>query len=201
VPYKYKTTATQLAERYWACWRCGAGGEVQFKAIGASGWHEDSLIGDDGLVKAGEAAESDLMVDADAVLQLVRCPTCHARGKGALGRGATWAALPSLAGVAAAIASGWIWIPIGGGLVVSGILGWRMLSRIRRANLAFIYKLQPGKLPEPEAPRPKPAPKPAPRPKPQPQLPPARAIVAPPVEPTRPRDPDEGPAFLKSKPD
>lgn len=192
VVHEIRAVHSETAERYWACRHCGARGEVAFRAIGDSGWQTESLILDVESEDATTRAEEDLMVDAERVLHLIRCPTCKRRDP----RYVRWARLRVGA-----------WLAIGGGAllvgglhaaIVAGACGligawqaFRERSRFVRADAATILHLQPGERPEPS-----PAP-PRPVQPPPPVLPPARAITAPPVPAVTPRGPGEEPAFLK----
>jgi len=182
--------------RYFTCKRCGARGEVAFRAKGDSGWQTGSIMLEVDPQDVHTAAEEDLMSDAERVLGLVKCPTCKQRAPGSV----RWAWIRILAWFAAGglgYAAMGVIIHVQIGAIVCGVLGcwqaWREHSRFRRADRAKLLRLKPGTRPAPEAgPTPKPVLPPAPK------LPPARAITAPPIQPIQPRGPDEEPAFLRT---
>jgi len=197
VVHEYRATQAETTERYFTCRHCGARGEVRFHAEGDSGWHRESMFLDDTETRVHEAAAEDLMVDAERVLHLIRCPTCGRRDPAYV----RWAGIRVGA-----------WFALGGGMLVFGglhfvigaiitsVLGgwqaWREHSRFERADQAMLLRLQPGTppaLPQPAPPPPEPVVVPAP------VLPVARAITAPPIAPFAPRGPDEEPAFLRKK--
>ena len=187
-------TQTEHAERYFTCRRCGAHGEVAFAARGESRWHRSSLF-DGGAAEdnARADAQHDMMVDAERVTALIRCPTCGKRDAGYV----WWSwirplALFAFAGVL------YVLLPMYQVLIGVGIAAlfqtYREYMRYRRADRATILRLQSGKLPEP-----KPRPPLTPVAPPVPKLPAARALVAPPVPTRAPRGPADEPAFLRDK--
>lgn len=191
MPTEHKVTRTEVTERYFTCPRCGAKGEVEFHAVGEGGWVRESWWSSSSAVeRSAQQAADDLMVDADRVLGLIRCPACELRPPGAL----RWTTIRVLAplglGALAAVVGGQgLIVAIGMG-VLSLWLGYRELQRVRRADRAQILKLEYAKDPLPVATA-TPAPKRVPAPMPLVAVP----SVAPVIE--KPRGPDEGPAFLK----
>ncbi len=192
----HKVTLTETVERTFTCPRCGAHGEVEFHAVGEGGWARESVMTqifntDSAVERSAQDAAADLVLDADRVASLIRCPSCEQRRPGAF----TWpvfrVATPLVLGVIAPVLDkGYIW----GSFLLWGFalwLFWREYRRVKRADRAEILKLEFGKEPLPNAKaRVKSAPKPASRPAPKLVLP----VVAPVIE--KPRGPDEGPAFL-----
>ena len=193
---EYKHTRRETAERYFKCARCGAHGEVAFQAVGESAWQREGFFQPDAINAAAKQSENELFKDAQRTLDLVKCPSCGKRGPGALfwasARIWVWLALAPLYGLAGGRDPSWYMlfaIPV-------VAFAWWEGRRLARANRAVITKLVAGPKP-PEARRePKPE-KPAVAEKPPaPELPVARAIVAPPIAPPAPRDPEAGPRFL-----
>ncbi|MBL0218967.1 MAG: hypothetical protein IPQ07_34500 [Myxococcales bacterium] len=191
MPTEHKVTRTEVTERYFTCPRCNAKGEVEFHAVGEGGWVRESWWSSSSAVeRSAQQAADDLMVDADRVARMIRCPACELRPPGAL----RWALLRVLAplavGALAAVVGGEGWIVAIGMGVMALWLGYRELQRLRRADRAEILKLEYPKDALPVA-RATPVPKRAPPPTPLVPVP----SVAPAIE--KPRGPDEGPAFLK----
>lgn len=188
----HKQTKTELAQRYYACKRCGAGAEVALFAEGSSGWQEDRLLVDDIDAHVRDRADADLRVDAERAIALAKCPFCHQRQPGAAGWAYTrvgfWFAIAlvlEFLGTRGELAS----------LVPTGLGIWqafRERGRFRRARGALFSKIEPGRLPAPP-PHVRPAPL-----APPPDLPRARAITAP-VHREEPADPASGPRFLVEK--
>jgi hypothetical protein len=194
---EYKATQSEHAERYFTCKNCGAKGEVRFHAHGEGVATENAFV-DDGAQRALAGAEEDLMLDADRVLHLIRCPTCGRRDGGYV----MWTVIRPVLWFATAAAlytleATYFAIPTVG-LIIGGVWqAWREGSRYRRANRAQLLRLKPGSPPERKQLPAKPTPKPLPPP---PDLPVAVAINVPPLAPIAPqpqRGPDEEPAFLK----
>jgi hypothetical protein len=200
VETEYRTTMNEAAQRYFTCGHCGAKGEVLFVAHGDSGCQQEGsfLFKTDGWAKAKDAAEEDLMRDAERVLGLVPCPTCKRRNpryvRWAMIRAGAWLVLAAIAFVLLG-ADYWFVAAVPG--VIGLAQAWRERSRFKRASVAHISKLLPGVPPgrtlagtRPEPPKPAPAPaKPAT----------IRAVAAPPIEKVEQRGPDDEPAFLRKK--
>jgi hypothetical protein len=189
-----RATVSEVTHRYFTCRTCGARGEVEFRAHGDSIWQSGSLLLEAEPETAGDVAhDEDLMKDASRVLGLVTCPTCKQRDA----RYVRWSRIR----VAAWLGIGGVLLAIGGMhatliAIVFGLLGGYQAhvehGRFRRADNARILRLSPGvrpALPEPAL---------SPVLPPTPNLPRARAITAPPIQPIAPRGPDEEPAFLRT---
>lgn len=194
-----RATVAETTQRYFTCRYCGARGEVELLAQGDSGWQESTWYREATITDAASAAETDLMLDAERVLGLVKCPTCKRRDA----RYVRWGKIRVAAWFAL---GGSIWF-LGGTELAIGTIGcalagcwqtYREHTRYRRANRARILRLRPGKLaPPPELP---------PLAAPPPELPVARALTAPVIQPPKPtvapapvvpRGPGEEPAFLR----
>ena len=195
----HKVTLTRAVERTFTCPRCGAHGEAQFHAVGEGGWARESVLSDmfntdSAVERSAQDAAAALLLDADRIVSLIRCPSCEQRAPGALTWPAVRVALPLVvAGVLPFVSSFLIWGSLGLVVVALWVL-WREYRRVRRADHIEILKLEPGADQVAKAKasaRARFAPKPAPRPAP-------KAIVVPVVAPVieKPRGPDEGPAFL-----
>lgn len=191
---QYQATKEELALRNYRCVRCGARGEVAFRAVGRSTWIAESLLGEDPVQAAWQQAEQDLMNDADRALALVKCPTCGMRPPRAMFwvgvRVTLWLGVAA-GGLAIGGATG---VCVAAGFGVGAIIqGLAERTRFHRATRAVFPRLVPGALPEPRRPR----------------LPEARAIAAPPAEPEAPPplvapeppptpSPDGQPRFLRN---
>jgi hypothetical protein len=190
---KLRATVSETTQRYFTCRTCGAKGEVEFRAHGDSGWQSGSLLLEVEPDDVTTAAEEELMKDAGRVLGFVKCPTCKQRDPMSV----RWSRIR----VAAWFGIAGILLVIGGmhaTLVAAafGLLGgyqtYVEYGRYRRADNARILRLKPGVRPALPEPVMKPVLPPAPN------LPPARAITAPPIQPIAPRGPDDEPAFLRT---
>jgi hypothetical protein len=188
-----RATVSETTQRYFTCRTCGARGEVEFRAHGDSGWQSGSLLLDVEPDEVREVADEDLMKDAARVLGLVKCPTCKQRDS----RYVRWsrirvAAWFGIAGVLLVIGGLHATLVAGAFGLLGGYQTYVEYGRFRRADNARVLRLKPGvrlALPEPAM---KPVLPPVPN------LPPARAITAPPIQPIAPRGPDEEPAFLRT---
>ena len=192
---EYKLSKSELAERYFTCKHCGAAGEVAFGTEGTSGWQADGLLVENIHEIVAREAELDLRTDAMRTQALIPCPTCGRRAAGA----ARWAGLR----VGFWIAAGMALVLVGGVEVAMGAAGcgvmaiwqgWRERGRFKRAGRATILKLQPGKLPDAEVPRPRPAVRRQLAP--PPDLPRARVVAAPAPVVAEAPDPTAPPKFL-----
>jgi hypothetical protein len=204
VTTEYQSTRRELAERYFNCESCGARGEVIFHAVGKSAWVREGFFQENAILKAQEQAEGELFKDAARTLDLVKCPTCGRRARGAM----MWVCLR--VGV-------WSLLAIGYGLfggrdpyayLIAAlpivVFAWLEASRLRRASKAVITKLQPGTIPAREPPKPKPKPRvpparavAAPRPAPQPQA--ALPVLQPSPRPPSPIEPGAEPTILRHR--
>lgn len=192
---EYKLAGRELAQRYFTCKHCGAHGEVAFGAHGSSGWTRDGMFVDNVRAQVERAAEADLRTDAMRTQALIRCPTCGRREAGAV----RWVAIRIgfwLACGAGLVAIGGVEILMGaGGCATMAIWqGLRERGRFKRARGAVILQLEPGKLPEPEAPPPRPVVRRQLAP--PPELPPARVISVPAQVVQVAPDPGAPPKFL-----
>ncbi len=195
----HKVTLTQAVERTFTCPRCGAHGEVEFHAVGEGGWARESVLTqmfntDSAIERSAQDAAADLMLDADRIVSLIRCPSCEQRAPGALTWPAIRVAFPLVLAVALPFVSWFLrWGSLGFVLLALGVL-WRERRRVKRADHVQILELELG-ADQVAAAKAKSkarfAPKPAPRPVAKPIVVP---VVAPVIE--KPRGPDEGPAFL-----
>jgi len=192
---EYKLTRSELAQRYFACKLCGANGEVAFGAQGSSGWTRDGMFVDNVHAQVERAAEVDLRTDAMRTQALIRCPTCGRRAPGAV----RWVAIR----IGFWLAAGVGLVAVGGAELVIGAGGcaavaiWQGLQergRFKRARGAVILQLEPGKVPEPEAPPPRPVVRRQLAP--PPELPPARVVSAPAPAVQAAPDPRAPPKFL-----
>lgn len=192
---EYRLSKRERAERYFTCKHCGATGEVAFGAEGTSGWQRDGLLVDDLHETVARAAEIDLRTDAMRTQALIPCPTCGRRAPGAV----RWVAIRVgfWMGGAVALAT------VGASQLLLGAAGccgmaiwqaWRERGRLDRAGRATILKLQPGKLPDAELPRPRPAVRRQLAP--PPDLPQARVVAAPAPVVAEAPDPAAPPKFL-----
>lgn len=199
MPMQYKVTARETKDRYFTCERCGAFGEVQFQAIGEGGWVQESFWVEDAQTRAATQAADALQADSDAVYGYIRCPACKQRPKRAFLGTYLRVGIPTLIGLACLILDANIIATIGMGVLGAWYL-FRDLMRVRRANLALVYKLtKPTPDPTPakkekeykplRASKPSPAPRPATAP-----VVPVRTSAP---EIVQPRGPDDGPGFLK----
>ena len=193
---EYRSTRQELAERYFKCERCGARGEVIFQAVGRSAWVREGYFQENAILKAREQAEGELFKDAARTLDLVKCPTCGRRARGAIGWACVRVGVWSLFAAAYFALGGRDPYAFAIAAIPTVAFAWLEVSRFRRANRALITKLEPGTLPEPAKPRP--------------QLPAARAVtapvrapapqpaaVAPPPHPPEPIEPGAEPTFLR----
>lgn len=192
-----RATVAETTQRYFSCRRCGAQGEVEFRAFGDSGWKRGSLLLDPDPDDVTNFADEDLIKDAGRVVGLVRCPTCKQRDAAFVRwsriRVGAWLAI---AGVLLAIGGLHVTLVAGVFGLLGGYQAYVEHGRYRRADDARILRLKPGVRPAlPELPAPKPVLPPPPN------LPRARAITAPPIQPLQPRGPDEEPAFLRKADD
>jgi len=198
MPMQYKVTASEVKQRYFTCERCGAYGEVQFQAIGESGWRQESIFtAEDAQTAAATDAADALQADADRVIGMIRCPACKLRPKGAFTGAYFRVGTPTLLGLVAIFySSAFIWLSAICGAFAAALL-YMELKRLGRANRAMVYKLT-----KPDAKKDKKEKqyKPLHPSRPQPARP-ATAPVAPvrtsAPEIVQPRGPDEGPGFLK----
>ena len=148
-------------ERYYTCPRCGARGEMKVTAVGRSTWGGSfalrlsfggffrlgRMLSDSSTSNAQDDAETRAQRDADRVLALVRCPSCHKRPRLAF----VWPVL-RLAGFAGLAMAG-LWLA---GLsvpwwataaVVAAIGGTAEAGRFARARQVSTLKLSPGPQP------------------------------------------------------
>ena len=152
-------------ERYYTCPRCGARGEMKLTAIGRSAWgggfamrlyfggvfRLGRLASDLGTSNAQDEAETNAQRDADRVLALVRCPSCHKRPRMAF----VWPAF-RIAGLVA-IAQIGLWlgavpVPLWITAASVGAIGVVLeAGRFRRASRVATLKLAPGTPQLPEA--------------------------------------------------
>lgn len=191
-------------ERYFHCRNCGAKGEVQFIAVGDSGYQTGSLLVDAEPEDADVVAEEAHMVDAERVTHLIKCPTCKRRDPAYLRwvylRVAGWfvAALGMLA--LHRMFEGIYLYPLIVGIVFAlvGLFQMRLeYLRLGRANRARILRLKPGNvagLAEAKPVHTLPLAIATEKPKPPKPIAP---IEAKPVEHVEQRGPDEEPAFLR----
>ena len=187
----HKVTLTQAVERELTCPRCGAHGDATFNAIGEGGWARESVVADmfntdSAQERSAQDAASDLVLDADRIVGLLRCPACKQRAPGALRWPAIRVAVPL---VIAALLPFVSWILGWGSLVfVVGalVVFSRERRRLERADHVTIKNLERGAKTKATF-----ATKPVHRP------PPKVVVVAPVIE--KPRGPDEGPAFLTER--
>ena len=192
---EYKLDTSELAQRYFHCKHCNANGEVAFGAEGSSGWVRDGMLVHNAEEIAARQAEIDLRTDAMRTQALIRCPCCGERASGAARwagiRIGFWAALAALLPVAGGV--GFVFGAIGcGGLAI--FQTWRELGRFRRADRARILKLEPGTVPEAEAPHAKPVVRRQLAP--PPDLPQARVVSVPALVVEEEPDPTAPPKFL-----
>ena len=140
-------------------------------------------------------AADDLQADGDRVYQLIRCPACQQRPKGALTGTYLRVGIPTAIGLTGLITNAF-WIMSAGFAVLGAYYLFRDLRRLARANRAMVYKLtKPTAEPKKEkAYKPLRASKPSQ---------PPRSATAPVVpvrtsapEIVQPRGPDDGPGFL-----
>lgn len=193
----HKVTLTRAVERTFTCPRCGAHGEAAFNAIGEGGWARESALADlfntdSAEERSAQDAASALLLDADRIVALIRCPHCKQRAPRAL----LWPAVRVLVPLAIALALPFVsrflgWFSL---LLVAVAIGiaWKERRQIERADHVRLTKIErPAKdsakgrvatKPRPAAPR---------------VVAPVAPIVAPVIE--KPRGPDEGPAFLTDK--
>jgi hypothetical protein len=141
-----RAVRAETTERYFNCRQCGARGEVSFRAVGDSGWQSEALLLDVELEDVHERAEEDLLVDAERVLHLIRCPTCKQRDSSYV----RWAAIRVLAwfaiGLPLFFISHFYFLITAIGCTVGGLWQiWRERSRFKRADTARILRLKPGK--------------------------------------------------------
>ena len=141
-------------ERYFTCRSCGAKGEVQFIAVGDSGYQTGSLLVDVEPDDADVVAEEAHMVDAERVAHLIKCPSCKRRDPAYL----RWVYLRVVLWFVAALAmlalhrmfEGIYFYPLVVGIVfaLGGLWQIRVeYLRIGRANRARILRLKPGNVP------------------------------------------------------
>ncbi len=176
-------------ERYFNCRNCGAKGEVQFIAVGDSGYQTGSLLVDLEPDDADVVAEEARMVDAERVTHLIKCPTCKQRDPAYLRwvylRVVLWFVFAVLAFVLHRMFEGiyFYLLFFAIGFALAGLWQIRLeYLRIGRANSARILRLKPGKhgsLADQ---------------KPVHTLP---VVASKPVEKIAARGPDEEPAFLR----
>jgi hypothetical protein len=150
-------------ERYYTCPRCGARGEMKLTAIGRSAWGGGLAVrlfggffgfgrsSNLGTSNAQDDAETNAQRDADRVLALVRCPSCHKRPRTAF----VWPAL-RIAGLVAIVQIG-LWLggvlaPLWLTAAAVGALGAVLeAGRFRRASRVAALKLAPGTSQLPDA--------------------------------------------------
>lgn len=199
----HKVTLTRAVERTFTCPRCGAHGEVEFHAVGEGGWARESVLADmfntdSAVERSAQDAAADLVLDADRIVSLIRCPACEQRAPGALVWPAVRVAVPVVIGVGLLFVSSFLkWVSLGLVGVALWVL-WRERRRVKRADHVEITKLELGAAAQATArakAKAKFAPKPVNRPPPKVVVP----VVAPVIE--KPRGPDEGPAFLLDRKD
>lgn len=209
---RVSVTREETLERTWACERCGAGGFVVLRAVGESGWKQVWWSRDAAEDAAHEDAKWAVQRDADRMLGMIRCPTCHLRAKGVY----AWAVIRNivpffigtLMGVAlAAMALAFAHFPIWTGAPIMFACGALMCLPERRrwveARNTTIRDLIPGdpekaaliRAKKTEAAMPKAVARELPAPKKE-ALAPVTAQAPQPID--RPSD-DEGPRFLRDK--
>jgi hypothetical protein len=148
-------------ERYYTCPRCGAKGEAKLTAVGHSMWGGGSIIGVLAnlsmlrLSRLGEAArgsnaqddaEFRAQRDADRVLALMRCPSCHKRPRMAFVWPVIRVAFYALGGAVFAVFAATFGLHVvpsvaAGVLAAVGVLG--EVGRFSRVRTAVAVKMTP----------------------------------------------------------
>ncbi len=135
---RVSVTREETVERTWECARCRARGHVHLRAIGDSGWRQVWWSRDEAEAEAADDARWAVQHDAERMLGMIRCPSCHRRAP----RVWMWAALRCLFPVVvallftatlAAVALGvWDWPGWVAPLIVFGGIAVALLPERRR---------------------------------------------------------------------
>lgn len=138
---QYQVARREVVERYFACARCGARGEVELPAVGRSAWQSALPLLDDPIARASDQAERQLRADAERVLALTRCPRCRRRPPGAIRnatvRVAALAAVSIAIAVAFASAIGTVTAFVAGAVGIAIAIGAELARFGRAAGVRF----------------------------------------------------------------
>lgn len=195
----HKVTLTRAVERPFTCPRCGAHGQAAFNAIGEGRWARESPLADlfntdSAEERSAQDAASAVLIDADRIVALIRCPACKQRAPKALLWPTVRVLVPLLVALALPVLVGRMfgWFALVLVVVAIGI-AWKERRRLQRADHVTLSGVAHGAK---ENAKTRFAPKPRPIAPPRPPVV-SVPIVAPVIE--KPRGPDEGPAFLTDR--